>query len=258
MITQSLKSLLSLLSVAASACGAMAECAPVRFEDTPFTVCQFDMDEVDIRLFHSDSDGGLYGQFDALATDLAVQGLELRFAMNAGMYHPDRAPVGLYIEGGERLATLSLSEGPGNFHLRPNGVFWMAGNRAGISESETFAQAGLTVDHATQSGPLLVIGGELHPALRARSRSRYRRNGVGVSEDGTRAFFAISEVPVNFHLFARLFRDHLGTPDALYLDGNISKLYAPALDRNDRGLDMGPIIGVVAMQGVTGDAQETE
>ncbi len=246
MFASGLKSFLCALALAASACGALAECAQVRFAETPFTVCQFETDEADIRIFHSDEAGGLYGQFDALATDMAGQGLELRFAMNAGMYHPDRAPVGLCVIAGEALAPLSLADGPGNFHLRPNGVFWIDGNLAGVSESSAFAQADLSVDHATQSGPMLVIGGELHPALRAQSRSRYRRNGVGVSEDGQTVSFAISEVPVSLHLFARLFRDHLDTPNALYLDGNISKLYAPALDRNERGLDMGPIIGVVA------------
>ena len=57
-------------------------------------------------------------------------------------------------------------------------------------------------------------------------------------------YFAISDVPVNFHSFATLFRDELGAPNALFLDGFISKLYAPGIGRNETGLDMGPIIGV--------------
>ena len=41
-----------------------------------------------------------------------------------------------------------------------------------------------------------------------------------------------------------LFRDALDLPDALYFDGKISRLYAPALRRSDFGLPMGPIVGL--------------
>jgi uncharacterized protein YigE (DUF2233 family) len=81
------------------------------------------------------------------------------------------------------------------------------------------------------------------------SDSTYIRNGVGVSADGSRAVFAISNEAVNFHAFARLFRDDLGLPNALYFDGNISRLYAPGLDRHDAGFPMGPIVGTVVPQG---------
>ena len=227
---------------------AKAQCAPEGFEATPYTVCQFDPGRDTISLFHSDADGALFGQFDRLAETLSARGITLRFAMNGGMYHPDRAPVGLYVENGTQVSPLSLQTGPGNFHMLPNGVFWLEGDRAGVSESTDFAaspRAG-AVDHATQSGPMLVIDGELHPRFNVNGTSRYRRNGVGVSRDGQTVWLAISEVPVNLHGFARLFRDHLGAPNALYLDGNVSKLFAPELDRNERGLDMGPIIAVVS------------
>ena len=61
--------------------------------------------------------------------------------MNGGMYHPDRAPVGLYIEDGTEQARLILSEGPGNFGLLPNGVFCIEDSRLTIIESRAFAQA---------------------------------------------------------------------------------------------------------------------
>ena len=102
-----------------------------------------------------------------------------------------------------------------------------------------------TVRFATQSGPMLVIDGELHPKFMKDSRSIKRRNGVGISPDGSRIFFAISEEPVNFHSFARLFKDHLKTPNALYLDGTISRLHDPENKRSDPGLSMRPIVGVV-------------
>ena len=40
-------------------------------------------------------------------------------------------------------------------------------------------------------------------------------------------------------------RDQLGAADALYLDGTVSRLYAPALNRDDGGTDMGPIVAIV-------------
>jgi uncharacterized protein YigE (DUF2233 family) len=92
---------------------------------------------------------------------------------------------------------------------------------------------------------MLVIDGALHPRFLPDSTSRYVRNGVGVSADGATIYFVISDEPVTFHEFARLFRDGLGTPDALYFDGNISRLYAPEIGRNDIGFPMGPIVAVL-------------
>jgi uncharacterized protein YigE (DUF2233 family) len=102
---------------------------------------------------------------------------------------------------------------------------------------------------ATQSGPMLVIDGALHPRFIPDSPSRYIRNGVGVSADGRRAYFVISQVRVNFAEFARMFRDALGTPQALYFDGNVSRLFAPDIGRRDMGFPMGPIVGTVVPAG---------
>jgi uncharacterized protein YigE (DUF2233 family) len=92
---------------------------------------------------------------------------------------------------------------------------------------------------------MLVIDGNLHPRFIRDSSSRHVRNGVGTSADGKTVIFAISNEPVNFHLFARLFRDHLQLPQALFFDGKVSRLYAPTIDRHDRGFWVGPIVGVV-------------
>ena len=165
--------------------------------------------------------------------------------MNAGMYHRNRAPVGLHMEDGVEIMRLVTSDGPGNFGLLPNGVLCLRDASARIVETRRFAAQKPTCRDATQSGPMLVIDGALHPRFLPASDSLYVRNGVGVTADGTTAWMAISNEPVNFHHFARLFRDRLGTPDALYMDGNISRLYAPGLNRHDAGFPMGPILGVV-------------
>lgn len=223
-----------------------AECRDLTFEGASYTACEVAAGE-DLRLFHSGPDGA-YGSFRNLDEALGAEGSALSFAMNAGMYHRDLAPVGLYVEDGVEVSKLVTRDGPGNFGLLPNGVFCI-GEGFRVVESRTYKAERPECRYATQSGPMLVIGGELHPKLLADSDSLYVRNGVGVSEDGQRAVFVISNDEVNFHAFARLFRDELGLPNALYFDGNISRLYAPALDRHDGGFPMGPLVGTVVPKG---------
>ena len=218
-----------------------AACRDITFEDLPYTVCDI-APGADLRLFLNGPDGPL-GSFAAVNDQLAQAGQALTFAMNAGMYHADRTPVGLYIEGGVERAPIITSDGPGNFGLLPNGVFCIGATFA-VIEARAFAANPPTCRFATQSGPMLVIDGVLHPRFLPGSDSFNIRNGVGVTPDGT-AVFAISDSRVNFHAFARLFRDALGTPNALFLDGSISRLYAPNLDRSDPGFPMGPIVGLV-------------
>ncbi|MDP3195984.1 phosphodiester glycosidase family protein [Tabrizicola sp.] len=223
-----------------------ADCRDTSFEGASYTLCDVTLGE-DLRLFHSGSDGA-YGSFRRVNEALEATGTTLGFAMNAGMYHRDLAPVGLYVEDGVEKSAIVTSDGPGNFGLLPNGVFCI-GDGFRVIESRTFKRDRPECRYATQSGPMLVIDGQLHPKLLPGSDSTYIRNGVGVSEDGTRAVFAISNDAVNFHSFARLFRDELGLFEALYFDGNISRLYAPSLDRHDGGFPMGPIVGTVVPKG---------
>lgn len=225
---------------------AQAACRDLTFDDAPFTVCTVQASE-DLRLF-SQGPGGNLGSFTAVNDLLAAQGKTLGFAMNAGMYHQDRSPVGLFLADGAEASPLITRDGPGNFGLLPNGVFCITDHFA-VIESRTFADTKPACRFATQSGPMLVIDGALHPKFLPDSPSTYIRNGVGVSADGQTAIFAISDIAVNFHTFARLFRDALHTPNALYFDGSISRLFAPDLNRHDAGLPMGPIIGTVVDQG---------
>lgn len=211
------------------------------FEDASYSVCEVAPGE-DLRLFLNGPDGP-YGSFAALVTGLEPTGLTLDFAMNAGMFHEDLAPVGLYIENFQQKARIVTSDGPGNFGLLPNGVFCV-GDSFAVIESRAFKAAPPACRYATQSGPMLVIDGALHPSFVRESDSYKYRNGVGVAEDG-RAIFVISNDAVNFHAFARYFRDIVGVKNALFLDGSVSRLYAPELDRDDIGFPIGPIVGVV-------------
>jgi uncharacterized protein YigE (DUF2233 family) len=220
-------------------------CRDMRFEDNRYSVCEVDAGQSELRLFLNDRDGNLLGQFTAIDRALKDEGRQLGFAMNAGMYHKNRAPVGYYTENGTEVMHIIPNAGPGNFGLLPNGIFCIRPGRADVIETLAFVERPPDCTYATQSGPMLVIDGALHPRFLPDSTSRYVRNGVGTSADGKRVVFAISRNAVTFYDFARLFRDGLNLPSALYFDGNVSRLYAPELNRHDAGFPMGPIVGVV-------------
>lgn len=238
--------LLAVMLAATTARAAGPHCREDSFEDTDYAVCEVQAGE-DLRLFLNGPNGPWAG-FAPLEIALAKQGLSLAFAMNAGMYRPDLRPAGLYIEEGQELAPLVTRDGPGNFGLLPNGVFCV-GQGFAVIESRTFAKTRPECRFASQSGPMLVIDGALHPSFKPGSPSLNIRNGVGVSADGKTAFFVLSLEQVNFATFARLFRDHLATPNALYFDGSISRLYAPDLGRGGAGFAIGPIVGLVVPKG---------
>ena len=224
-------------------------CRTTRFEGAGYAVCEVPAG-ADLRLWQAAPDGRPVATFDRLAALAEAEGRTLVFAMNAGMYHPDRRPVGLFVKDGRQAAPIVTRAGPGNFGMLPNGVFCIRPDGAfAVIESRAYADGAPGCRDASQSGPMLVIGGALHPRFIPGSDSRHIRNGVGVAADGRRAVFAISDRPVNFHDFARLFRDHLGLPDALYFDGRISRLHAPGIGRDDGGFPMGPIVGLLAPAG---------
>jgi uncharacterized protein YigE (DUF2233 family) len=232
---------ISLTLLAAGAASA-AGCRSVGFENVTFSVCEIAPGD-NIQLFLRDEAGDILGTFDRLETEAARQGREVLFAMNGGMYHPDRRPVGLYIEDGVEETGLVTREGPGNFGLLPNGVLCISEGSVSVIESLAYVATSPDCTFASQSGPMLVIDGALHPRFLPDSSSRFIRNGVGVRNDG--AFFAvISDNPVTFHQFARFFRDELRTPNALFMDGKVSRLFAPEFGRRDIGFPFGPMLVV--------------
>jgi uncharacterized protein YigE (DUF2233 family) len=218
-------------------------CRNFSFETATYLVCEANPKHYSIELFWKDPTGNLYRSLHNLRGAQQAAGRTMLFGLNAGMYHPDLAPVGLYVERGRQIAPAKTGQGTGNFSMQPNGIFYLSGNRAGVRATKDYLRQGPRVDYATQSGPMLVIDGKLHPKFQADSASRKIRDGVGVRADGV-AVFAISNDVVTFHEFARLFRDALGCPNALFLDGSISSLYAPAIGRNDDFWNLGPMIGV--------------
>ncbi|MES2318011.1 MAG: phosphodiester glycosidase family protein [Pseudomonadota bacterium] len=218
-------------------------CGAAMAQDARFTVVTIDTARQDLALFLNDDAGAPLHGFTRLAAWLQARNKRLVFAVNAGMYHPDFAPVGLHVQDGKQLAPLNLEDGTGNFFLKPNGVFMLSQNGPRVVESSEYPALGKGVRLATQSGPLLLRNGVIHPAFNPASSSRYIRNGVGVV--GGKAIFVISNHPVTFHEFAVFFRDNLHCKDALYLDGSVSSLYSKELGRNDAAARLGPMLGVI-------------
>ena len=236
-----MRKLLLLLALCVAGAAGLASAAAA---EPRYTVVKIDLRRERLELFLRDDTGAPFKRLDRLEAWLAARNRQLVFAMNAGMYHADFSPVGLLVQEGQEVAPLNLAAGTGNFFLKPNGVFLVSdeGRPRVVESSEYAALPKDGVRLATQSGPLLLRRGVVHPAFIPDSDSRKIRNGVGVS--GHTAIFVISEQPVNFYEFARYFRDVLHVRDALYLDGTVSALHSPALGRSDFTRELGPILGV--------------
>lgn len=207
-------------------------CHEDRFEGSAFTVCDGD-GSIEIRTGSRN--------FAALHAGLGNRADNVAFAMNAGMFDDAGKPIGLMIEHGREVHAINRRRGYGNFHLMPNGVFLI--RRSGKAEVVTSEQFKPSPDiaYATQSGPMLLIGGKFHPRIDADGDSRFVRNGVGIDPDGSPRF-VISVDAVSFGRLARFMRDRLKVRDALYFDGSVSSLWVPADNRMDAFTDLGPMV----------------
>ncbi|MBS1914158.1 MAG: phosphodiester glycosidase family protein [Bacteroidetes bacterium] len=175
------------------------------------------------------------------------RGCRLRFAMNGGMFRKDHSPVGLFIQHGRVLSPLDTSSGWGNFYLKPNGVFLVRKDRsAAIVTTDRFEYLS-NIDFATQSGPMLLIDGAVHPVFVKGSDHLNIRNGVGIRGDGA-VIFAMSRGKVTLYDFATYFKA-LGCRNALYLDGFVSRCYLPEKSWTQLDGDFGVMIGISEKSG---------
>ncbi|XUU60046.1 phosphodiester glycosidase family protein [Erythrobacter sp. HA6-11] len=218
-------------------------CSSVEFENVPLTHCIADPARHRIRTALADNEGEVFGSLDSFSQ--TVDQATIAFAVNGGEFERGGRPIGYYVEGGERLVELDRQDGSGNFYLKPNGVFYGTGGAWEIKSADRFySTVGARPQFGTQSGPMLVIDGELHPEIQPNGPSRAVRNGVGIDAEG-RAHFVMSEAALSFGQLARFFRDELKTPNALYLDSNVSSLWDPATARLDAEAALGPLIVVL-------------
>jgi uncharacterized protein YigE (DUF2233 family) len=215
------------------------------FRGETFTTCEIDPAKQDLRLYWDDGHGTPLRTFTALENQVRAGGEKLLFAANAGMFAPDDKPVGLLVENGNEPFPLNLADGTGNFYAKPNGVFVInARHHAQVIESGSYPALVSPALWATQSGPLLVYGGDINPDFIETSKNRKIRSGVGVTSTG-RIVFALSRSPVTFYDFASLFLTRFKCPNALFLDGDISDFYQPGMKEKEGQHNFGPMFGLV-------------
>lgn len=214
---------------------ALVRCAPRTLAGARYRVCEVPPRGLArLELFARDDAGQPIRTIQRLDSLVRAREGRLLFATNAGLFHRPDSTTGMLVAQGRTYATLNTDAGPpdpcavANFYCPPNGVFLVSENGPAILATRELATGQSRFSRirlATQSGPLLVRRGELARPFDPASRSGKVRNGVGVRADGT-VVFAIADDPVSFHHFASAFRDELRCPDALFLDGAISQLFA--------------------------------
>ncbi|MFV0644601.1 MAG: phosphodiester glycosidase family protein [Sphingomonadaceae bacterium] len=220
---------------------AQGPCEKVTFEEVQLTHCVANPVKHSMRTVLAGEDGAPLRSFSALQTSLPKD-TKIAFAINAGAFDGEGKPVGYYVENGNRIKELDRSDGQGNFYLKPNGVFYGTGSTWRIRTSDDFySSVGDRPAWGTQSGPMLVIKGKLHPKISEDGPSKSIRSGVGLDAKGN-AHFVISDAPLSYGVLARYFRDGLKTPNALFLDSQRSSLWDPANGRMDTNARIGPIL----------------
>ena len=212
--------------------------------DNRFICYQVDLKKQDFKLYWKDEKGSAFRTLQNLNNWLGKKGKKLVFAMNGGMFKPDGSPQGLFIQDHKIITQLDTTTGKGNFYLKPNGVFYITvDNQARICKTEHFAIKS-QIKYATQSGPMLLIDGEIHPSFKQASKNLNIRNGVGILSTN-QLVFAMSKEEINLYDFAEYFKQ-IGCKYALYLDGFVSRTYLPEKKWMQTDGDFSVIIGVTA------------
>ena len=224
-----------------------------------YTMFIVDPKQYRISLFNQNEKTGDFFDFPNIKKEIEEQGGSLLFAMNAGMYKPDRTPQGLYINNGKTYSpvdTVKLN-GQGNFYdLPPNGILIITNdNEPQVIKTDDYLKLDSSqisnIRLASQSGPMMVIDGKKNNYFTEGSHNLHVRNAVGVNQEGDLVFI-ISNDKVNFYEFAELYQ-FLGCSNALYLDGAISTatiplMLLPSASNKDNKLPysshLGPIIAV--------------
>ena len=210
-------------------------------DDAKFVDYRIDLKKQQLKFYWKDNNNQPFRSIQNLKDWLDARGQKLLFAMNGGMYKTDNSPLGLFVDSTKVVTRLNTRSASGNFYLKPNGVFYITtDNKATICKTEDY-RSNTKIKYATQSGPMLVINGQIHSAFTKGSTNLNIRNGVGVLSNG-QLLFVMSKTGINFYDFADYFKK-AGCKNALYLDGFVSRTYLPAKNVIQTDGDFGVIIG---------------
>jgi uncharacterized protein YigE (DUF2233 family) len=211
-------------------------------DNDSFISYRADLKKQELKLYWKDDKGQPLKSIQRLKELVESKQQQLLFAMNAGMYMTDNTPLGLFIQNGKTIKPLNKRSGTGNFYLKPNGVFYIdSENNPAICTTEKFIDNG-KIKFATQSGPMLVINGEIHSVFEQGSKNVNIRNGVGVLPNN-KLLFAMSKKEINFYDFANYFKK-AGCTNALYLDGFVCRSFLPEKNWVQLDGNFGVMIGV--------------
>lgn len=217
-------------------------CCKKAQDDNRFITYRVNPEKQNIQMYWKNDKGEILKSIDHLNHYIQSKNEKLVFAMNGGMFEPDNAPKGLYIEDFKILKSIDTLQGTGNFYLQPNGIFYVTqNNQAGIVETKKYSQ-NKNIRYATQSGPMLITNRKINLIFKKNSKNMNIRNGVGILEDGE-PIFAMSKKEINFYDMAEYFKS-LGCKEALYLDGYVSRTYLPEKNWRQQDGNFGVIIGV--------------
>jgi len=209
--------------------------------DENFIEYRVDLKKQNLKFYWKNNNNQPFGNLKKLKDWLDSSGQKLVFATNGGMYKTDNSPLGLFIEATKEITKLNTRSGNGNFYLKPNGVFYITtDSQANICKTENF-RSNSRIKYATQSGPMLVIDGQIHPTFKKGSTNMNIRNGVGLLPN-SQILFVMSKTEINFYDFADYFKK-AGCKNALYLDGFVSRTYLPGQNWIQTDGNFGVIIG---------------
>lgn len=183
-----------------------------------------------------------------LALEQQLQPCEqLQFAMNAGMFHADFRPVGLYIENHQKIYDINTAQkGFGNFLIQPNGVLAWNKTQSKIMTTAQFQVSQFKARYATQSGPMLIVDGQINSNFLPHSDSQKMRNAVGMRNNTL--YYVMTRQGINFYQFAYFLKHHLKLDQALYLDGgSVPSLYVSEPQMRVERRFMGPMFAYVNM-----------
>ena len=214
------------LLVPSSASAAPVEVQHLRWADARWVVAVVDLTDAQLELVGQRPGAPQPHTLARTAQWVVEQGRTPVYATNAGIYTTERRPLGLHIEAGRVYRPVNRSSGSGNFYLKPNGVFFVGAGGAGLRTTEEIPVPLPKWSMATQSGPILVRHGQIHPRFLPQSHSRKARSWIGV-RDAEHVVIAVSLDRVRFYDAATFARDRMGCSDALYLDGTISEYWLP-------------------------------
>ena len=150
---------------------ASAACAPKDFDGAKFTVCTFDPRHDNIRLFFTGTDGKPYGSLSALACGAKGEGRKAYVRDERWHVQQDQSRRPL-CRGQPQAARGRHARRCNEFHMKPNGVFWIGDGVAGVTETSRYLANTPPARYATQSGPMLIVDGKIHPKIRPNGTSR--------------------------------------------------------------------------------------